>query len=234
MVYIAYGQDRNAVLSAIDKYCKKHNISTRRTFSEHNWSIDDFEAEISSFPLFGDPDAIVVDGINWSKKTNELERVLDISQQNSTRLVVLIGDDEIFTQDIIDIVTPRATSIANHKKAKPADDKRSFALADALGERDRKKAWLIYRGMIDDGIAAEEIHGTIFWLYKNLYLVYHCSEKDAGLHAFVYSKAKKNAKNFTTDEVKSRIMSLVNLYHASRRGEGDLESVFEQFILAKG
>ena len=47
-------------------------------------------------------------------------------------------------------------------KAKGKDRFNVFSLAEALGKRDRRNLWVLYRRALDEDIAPEEIHGHFF------------------------------------------------------------------------
>ncbi len=121
------------------------------------------------------------------------------------------------------------------KEAKPAVSKPSFnvfALSDALGARDRKKLWVTYEKALMTGLPAEEIFWKFQWQIKNLLLVKAGPENLKTLNPFVASKAEAAAKNFETEELKSLSRDLVEIFHAFRRGEKDLEIGLEKLILA--
>jgi DNA polymerase III delta subunit len=110
----------------------------------------------------------------------------------------------------------------------------SFAMADALVARDKKKAWVEYRRTVESGSAPEEIHGTIFWAMKMLYLCAHCDKDEAikaGVSAYNYQRYLLNSKKYLGNELDDKLRELKNMYHDAHRGEGDLDALLEQFVL---
>lgn len=109
-----------------------------------------------------------------------------------------------------------------------------FALADALGERNRKELWVRYtRARYIDGRAPEEIHGILFWQARAMLSAHECSSADeAGLKPFVFSKSKRYAARFKREELRELTGGLVSLYHDARRGIHDLDIALERFILS--
>jgi DNA polymerase III delta subunit len=107
-----------------------------------------------------------------------------------------------------------------------------FSLADALGARDRFKAWSIYRQAIQNGLESESILGTLFWQVKSMVLASGAkSAGESGLNPFVFSKAKKYSANYSGQELKGLLERLIILYHDGHRGLVDLELGTEKFLL---
>lgn len=82
-----------------------------------------------------------------------------------------------------------------------------FALANALGKRDRKNLWLLYRKAIDEGASPEQLVGMLAW------------------------KARQMLAKEGTEGAKKLSRDIVAVYHESRRGEGDMELLLERLIL---
>ena len=107
-----------------------------------------------------------------------------------------------------------------------------FSLADAAGERNRKNAWVLYQKALRQDASPEELSGIIFWQIKSIMSAATGSSPAAsGLSPFVFQKAKRYAKNFTSDEINARARNLVSLYHDAHRGLVDFETGLEGFLL---
>jgi len=107
-----------------------------------------------------------------------------------------------------------------------------FALADALGRRDKKQLWALYVGQRKAGSVPEELHGLLFWQIKSILLAGQAASAEAaGLKPFVYGKAKQFAGNFSAEEIKTLSKNMVSIYHDAHRGMGDLDLLLERLIL---
>jgi len=107
-----------------------------------------------------------------------------------------------------------------------------FSLADALGERDKKRMWVLYREAIDLGISPEEIVGTLFWQVKMILLAHRVKKAtDAGVKDFPFSKAQRYAKNYSLDEIQKLSSDIISIYHEAHRGKVDFEIELEKLIL---
>lgn len=111
----------------------------------------------------------------------------------------------------------------------------SFALSDALGRRDKKMAWVEFEKVRRRGAIMEEVHGTVYWAFKTMYLISVLAKPDAiatGMKEFTYKNYAVSAKKFTTVELVEKLRELKDMYHRAHRGEGDFEVMMEEFVLA--
>jgi DNA polymerase III delta subunit len=107
-----------------------------------------------------------------------------------------------------------------------------FSLAEALGKRDRKNLWVLYRRAIIENISPEEIHGTLFWQAKSIALARVAkSAKEAGMKDFPFSRAKAYANNFKEEESSELLNKLIHISHDSRRGLSDISLSLEELTL---
>lgn len=113
-----------------------------------------------------------------------------------------------------------------------------FAICDAFGMRDMKKAWTLFRQAVMGGVPAEEVFYKVLWQVKNMLMVKKLSvagaedvAKKSGLHAFVASKAIKAAAKFSEEELEKYSGKMVEIYHRNRRGEVEMEIEFEKLLL---
>jgi DNA polymerase III delta subunit len=136
-------------------------------------------------------------------------------------------------EKVQEIKVPATTAIiATNISGKVRGDFKIFDLADALGGRDKKRLWILYRQAIDAGKVPEEIHGIFFWQVKSMILASRSTSAAlAGLKPFVYSKSKRFAEGFTADELTHILERLVSIYHDAHRGLHDFETAMEIFIL---
>ena len=120
------------------------------------------------------------------------------------------------------------------KEKKEAAALSPFALTDSFASGNRKEAWIVYRKLIENGSAAEEIHGILSWQARAMVLAVKTKSADeAGLKPFVYSKAKRAAARLGEEGSVELSRELVRLLHTSRMGGGNLEDLLEAFLLKK-
>ncbi len=118
------------------------------------------------------------------------------------------------------------------KSSASKNDFNIFTLADAVGGREKMKAWMIYREAIKNGLEAESILGTLFWQVKSMIIATNSkSAVDAGLKPFVYEKSKKHAKNYSKEELNNLLENIIVLYHDGHRGLINMELGIERMML---
>ncbi len=135
--------------------------------------------------------------------------------------------------DIAQKVLPYPSKISKKPAYGPGAEFNIFSLADAFGTRNKLKAWEIFLEARKKNIAAEEIHGVLFWQIKNILLAYKAkTADDAGLKPFVWSKAKTSTNYFSEKEITSISVDFVDMYHKAHRGELDFNLALEKSILS--
>jgi DNA polymerase III delta subunit len=110
----------------------------------------------------------------------------------------------------------------------------AFALVDAIQAGDRKRAWILYRQLIESGASAEEVHGTLAWSARGVVLASNTKSADeAGMKPYPYDKARAVARKLRPGEAVAQSSELVRLYHDARMGLGSLEDLIEIYLLRK-
>lgn len=90
-------------------------------------------------------------------------------------------------------------------------DDGAFAVADALGRKDKKALWVSYVQALSRGASPEAIHGILFWKMKTL----------QGGGKAVYSQA----------QARRMLADIAALPHEARRNGMDMEYALERFLL---
>lgn len=151
------------------------------------------------------------------------------SLAESEHLFVMI-DKSILAADK-KVLTKYAASIVEYKK--PSESSfNQFAITDAIASRDKRQAWLLVQEAWQNHIATEEIIGLVWWQLKTMRLA-ACTQNaaEAGMKDYPYRKAKSALQNFPLALVEARARALTKLYHDSRWGKGDLNQLFEMWVL---
>jgi DNA polymerase III delta subunit len=184
--------------------------------------------------LFEQKYIVVLDNVfeNKEHKDTVVGKVKEIGVSENV-FVILEGklDKKTVTK-----IEKKAEKVQEFSKSTPSEKKKDFnifSLTDAIGRRDRKKAWVLFQQAVAGGVSPENIHGTIFWGVKSMLLASSAkTAKDAGLNPFVFSKSVSFSKNFKGGELESISSSLISIYHEARRGGTELGVALETFILS--
>lgn len=145
--------------------------------------------------------------------------------------------EEFYHKDIFGSVVDINLAEVEDDEKLPLDKKgrefNIFALTDAVGARDKKRAWILYQGALAAGISAEEVFFKIVWQVKCLLIASKTkSVAETDMKPFPYSKAKSFLKNFKTGELEKLSEELVVGYHQARQGKADMETLVEKLLLS--
>jgi len=245
MLYFIYGENIDTSLSRRRELLqtlrsKRPNAHEVRLEGEEV-TADRLAELVGARGLFEAKTIVVLDGACEAAVSREALVAAASALQSSENAFI------VFERGLVDAAAEKALAAAAAKTFRsPASatagagrgrreyDPALFALADALGERDRKKLWVRYAcARLIEGKAPEEIHGILFWQARAiLCAAQEHSPEAAGLKPFVFSKSKRYAARFKPEELRALAGNLVALYHDARRGIEELDSALERFILS--
>ncbi len=188
-------------------------------------AIEGFSAE----SLFGGENILYFDGILEHPDGEQFYRT--ILKETDHKVFVREKDP---SKDLTAFFT-RLGEIKEYRIAKKIEKREnSFAIADAIGARNKKIAWVEYEKTRKRGVSIEEIHGTVFWAFKSMWIAGGLSPSDAqhaGMKDFTYRNYHQFAKKYLKQELASRLNELKEMYHKGHRGEVDMEHSMELFLL---
>jgi len=144
--------------------------------------------------------------------------------------------DEFYHKDIFGTVVDVNLGEVEDEEKLPLDKKGKefniFALTEALGNRNKKEAWVLYQKALSAGLSADEIFFKLFWQVKSMLIAGRTKNaEEADMKTFPYNKAKGFLKNFKLEEIERLSEDLVIGYHLARRGEGEITTLIEKILL---
>ncbi len=234
MLYLFYGSDKNKALK------QASNIITKK-LSEKT---DAIVFKIDSQNL-NENTLIEMCGGQGLFSQKYIVHIKDVCEQDETKEILFSFLKDIKNSENIFILTEGDLNNKDFSKIEKCAEKvwnfelvkkekkeeNIFSLTDHLFLRDKKNLWIEFQ-KFKNIFAVEEIHGTLFWAFKNIILASKSkSAHEAGLKPFVYSKAKQASTKFSEKELSENFWGLTELLALSRRGVGDLEVLLERWIL---
>lgn len=241
MLYLFHGKDtqksRKKLVETIASFSKKNPHSNIFRLDPDSFDRSLFLEYVGGQSLFSDKLLIVCDGIFKNKDNGEF--VLDKIKEVSLSPNVFIFIEEEILKGFLLELEKNSEKVFKFDLLKEEKEKgfNIFSISDAFGEKDKKKLWIVFNKAKREGMVAEEVFWKIVWQLKNMLIAKIAEDKGdraiekLKLSPFVLNKSKKYAKNFTEEELKKFYGDLVILYHESRRGNGDFDSLLESFIL---
>jgi DNA polymerase III delta subunit len=231
MLYAFFGDDVVTVRSKASDFLRKKETGAEvARISGSDYVSGSIEDSAGAQSLFGVTQIVVLD--TPSASTEMFERVFD-------NLDMLAASETVFILIEGKLLTPEKKKLQKYTKEifefskTPEDSFNTFALADALAERDKRKLWLLFSEAKARGLSAEELIGLLFWQLKVLRLAAKAkSAEESGLKPFVFNKAKRALIKFTEAEVDTLSETLTVLYHDGHAGKRDIDVALERWVLA--
>jgi DNA polymerase III delta subunit len=237
MLYLIYGTDvetaRAKAHGLFDALKAKKPDASAGTLNAEQVTLGRLDELTQTQGLFENRQIIFMDRTLEGKEARELvlERIDELGDSPN----IFIFFEGKLSKEVLKKLEKRAEKVQEYVADDAPREKKDggfFALADALGSRDKKTLWVMFREAMDRGAAPEEIHGILFWQAKSLALAGRTRDAgETGLNPFVYGKAKRYAGNFKPGETDALLSRLVHMYHGAHRGEGDFEVALEKMIL---
>lgn len=236
MLYLIYGthteKAREKSRALFDALRIKKPDASVGTLTAEKVTAEQIEELTQTQGLFENKQILFMDRILGNKDVRDivLEKIDAIAESPN----IFIFFEGKLTKEILKKLEKRAEKITEYEatEEKKKEVGSFFALADALGTRDKKTLWLLLREALDKDAVPEEIHGILFWQVKSLALALKTqSPEEAGLNPFVYNKAKRYVAHFRPQEIEDMLSDLVHMYHKAHRGEVDFAKELEKFVL---
>lgn len=240
MLYVIYGTDtqkgRGKMQSLVGVLQNKRPDATVFRMSPQNWNEALLDEFISGVNLFVPKNIIVLDSLVSNKDSVDYmeKRINDFAESEH---VCIIFDSKI-NKTLLTKLEKKAEKIEEHNLKTGGDEgsvkkaPQTFSLAEALASRNKVKSWAIFQNLASDELAAEEIHGVLWWQFKSIYLSYiYSNAKDAGLNPYVFQKCQAFKKGWSENQTSLMLDRLVDMYHKAHRGEVDFMSELEILCL---
>lgn len=238
MLYVYYGEDidaaRKKVQATVSSMLAKNPDALYFRITSDALHEYDFDELTGSQGLFKSEYVVVLDTLLSSKGEgedvlNNLEKIAD-----SPHPFFLL--DAKLLAPIRKKLEKHATKVHEFelKNSKKVESFNTFSLTDALGEKNIKKLWALFREAKQHGVSDEEIHGILFWMFKSLSLAAQSgSAEEAGMKPYPYNKAKGFLKNFgSPQKLEEYLTQFALMPQRARRSGVSLEIELERFILA--
>ena len=144
----------------------------------------------------------------------------------------LFGKKTASPSEIVDSLT-LFSGAPTESKSHSATPFNIFSLTDAIGARNKREAWMLYRKALASGMVPEEVFFKLVWQVKTMLIASRTrSAEEAEMKTFPYNKAKGFLRNFKASELEKLSEALVKSYHELRRGYKDAETVVEKALLS--
>lgn len=197
-----------------------------RIFDEQNFSVAALREELDTPSLFGEAKSALLLYVLTSYR----EELLSFLEEYKGKGDIIIRERELSAKDEKTLVG-LGVKIERKTETVKAVEFNVWPLTDAILSRDKKTAWLLYRGAIERGTAPEELSGIIWWQVKSMLLVVR-EGNPKGMKPFTLNKTKQSLQKYKPEEIESLGKKLMQAIHEPRAGNGTAENWLESFLLS--
>lgn len=233
MLYFFYGDSQKANEKAkglVNKMLEKKPDAELFVIDEESLSEGLLQEMIQSSALFQNKYIVRIKSIQESGARNQILNFLKEIKESEN--IFVWGEGEVPASMLTKLkkFSEKVIEVGKSEKRSTKSESSIFEICNYLVNRDKKGSWTTYRKLLKN-FAVEEIHGTIFWQFKNMAIATRASLKESGLAPFPYQNAKRGLNKYSEKEILERVSELSKILHESRSVGRDLEVSLERFIL---
>ena len=238
MLYLFYGTDtekaRAKFLESLNSLRAKKQNASFVEIDDESFSISRAEELLHTRGMFENTVIVAFRTILKNEEAQDFLKKNAKSLAVSTNIFVVYEDEKRKT--ILSLLEKYADKVWRFDAKTPQKTSPIvFTLADNFASRDRKKAWLTLQKAISEGIAPEQIFGTLFWQMKNIAIVRR-AKKDGSIEKlamtpFMRGKSERLGKKFRDEELSHILSILIDKYHEREEGL-DPELALEKLVLS--
>jgi DNA polymerase III delta subunit len=240
MLYYFYGDLQKANIKAkelVQKMLDKKPDAELFLIDNENVSENLLQEMTQSVGLFQNKYIVRIKQIDTKEKKELILNFLKEIKESEN--IFVWGDGEVNKTDLKRIEKSSEKIVGVNSKSpldklgtsKSKNRNKIFEICNFLVSRNKKDAWTKYQELLKD-FAVEELHGTIFWQFKNIVIAYKSSVKDSGLAPYPYQTAKSAQSKYTEKEALDKLNELTKILHKSRSTGESLEIMLEKFLLS--
>lgn len=234
MLKIFYGKDESVTRAKARECALSHAEDSDLiiTFESHTFNKPRFEEIIFSQSMLGPSIQVVLGDHLFDDKDIKSFFEKHAKEISATSNVCILAEGTLLKDSVEKFKKSGALLTETASPIKKNVEFNIFALADALGTKDKKDLWILFAQAREAGVEGEEICGTLFWQLKMIALAYNTKTAiEAGVSEYPYKKAKSFIKIWKEDEVKKNMQKLTEIYHNAHRGKGNILNQLELWVL---
>jgi DNA polymerase III delta subunit len=231
MYTVFFGTDRTKVRDQVTSYTEKNfpPDGTLTTFDGQSFVLGQVADALGATSLFGGAEWFVLDTPSANPDfAEEVKTALKEMSESANTFIVL---EEALLAPAKKMYGKFAVSMEEFTA--PKNERfNTFAMAEALAQKDKRQLWVLLQDARKGGLREEEIIGMLWWQLKSLRLAAVTSSADeAGMKDFPYNKSKRALSKFAPGEVTALSQTLLELYHAGHSGQRDMDIALEEWVL---
>jgi len=224
MLILLHGENVSASRQALldlKKNCSPDSVSI---FDATKLNVDEFIRACETPSLLSDRRLIIVEG--KPRELSTLNSQLS-TLSPATDLVFWIGEELKPSHKLFKLVRDLGGQIRHFR---PTIPKHVFGFLDALGYRNRKKAFLELHRLLDQGESPLYLLTMMAWQVRNLLRVQSSKFKVQNFHPYVLRKLQSQVKNFGEEELVGIFKALLDAEVKLKTTQLDPKLVLDRLV----
>jgi len=224
MLYLLHGENVSASREALVELKKNYSSDSVSVFDAKKFDENEFIRICQTPSMLSDRRLIVIEG--------KLQKLSTLNSQLSTLspttdLVFWLGEELKSSDKLFKQVKELGGQIRNFREIVP---KHVFGFLDALGYKNKKKAFLELHRLLDQGESPVYLLTMITWQVRNLLKVQSAKGKVQNMHPFVLRKIRTQLKNFGEDDLVSIFRKILEAEIALKTTQQDSILVLDRLV----
>lgn len=236
MIFFFHGLDAkkagDKANTVVDKKMAEKPDATLFKVTGENYSEDLMKELMQSRGLFENKYIVQVKRVLEDYEISD--SILKLLKEMKESENIFIWNEGKLTKTILSKIEKSAEKVYEiaGKEDKKEERTRIFEICNPIIRRDKKNIWVKYQELLDL-YSPEELHGTIFWQFKNIAIASKVkSQSESGLGGFPYNNAKSALNKYSGEEVLENVSKLSEIVHETRLQGVDLGISLEKFLLS--
>lgn len=241
MILFIYGDDtkkvREKTTATVEGLLLKQKDASVFKINSESWSTEYVKELLNAQGLFLPKYIITFNFISENKEC--FAEMLDLLKDMKSAEHVCIIAERDLTEKNKEKIKKLATKSQEFNLKKLVEVKKqeppTFAFATSFANREFQKTEKYLHKLLDLKLAAEEIHGVLWWQMKSVKLASMAqSAVGAGLNPFVFKNAKSASEKWNPEDLDQVLNSLFEIYHQAHRGKIDFYNAIERLVVRWG
>lgn len=223
MLFLLHGSDTSSSRQALLDLKKNYTPDSINVFDAKNFDPHELVRVCETPAMLSDRRLVILEGkFSLSTVNDQLSTV-----PPTTDLVFWTEEELKPSSKLVKLVRDSGGQIRLFKEKIP---KHVFGFLDALGYKNKKKAFLELHRLLDQGDAPLYLLTMIVWQVRNLLRTQSAKGKVQSLHPYVFRKLKQQVKNFTADELSEIFRILLDAEVKLKTSRLDSVLILDQLV----
>lgn len=204
MFYLLHGENTSASRQALIDLKKNYSPDSVSIFDAKNLDFDELTRTLETPAMLAERRLVIIEG---KPPAPTMEQFSNVTISDLTDLVFWVGDELKTSDKLFKLVKAADGQVRIFKEAVP---KNVFGFLDALGYKNKRRAFLELHRLLDGGQAPLYLLTMITWQIRNLLKIKLQSPDAKKMNPYVLRKVQSQTKNFEEEELVGIFKNILN------------------------